>query len=163
VRQRAAVRASGASPQILRIVGQPPLAAVCWTCDRLRCSGCGQVFTAPAPEAAQGPKYDETAVSMMALLRYGAGLPLHRLDHLERNLATPVPASTQWDAVNARVGDVRPAFEELCRRAAQGQIVHNDDSYARILGVLPAAVRKEPESARPPGASAAARPARMAG
>jgi transposase len=122
--------------QILRIVGQAPLAAICWKCDRLRCSGCGHVFTARAPEEAQGPKYDETAVSMMALLRYGAGLPLHRLDHLERNLATPVPASTQWDAVNARVGDVQPAFEELCRRAAQGQIVHNDDSYARILAFM---------------------------
>jgi hypothetical protein len=122
--------------RILRIVGQPPLAAVCWKCERLRCSGCGHVFTAGPPAEAQGPKYDETAVSMMALLRYGAGLPLHRLDHLERNLATPVPASTQWDAVNARVGDVRPAFEELCRRAAQGKIVHNDDSYARILAFM---------------------------
>jgi len=125
-----------APAQILRIVGQPPLTAICWNCERLRCSGCGHVFTARAPEAAQGPKYDETAVSMMALLRYGAGLPLHRLDHLERNLATPVPASTQWDAVNERVGDVRPAFEELCRQAAQGQVVHNDDSYARILAFM---------------------------
>jgi len=125
-----------APAQILRIVGQPPLAAVCWTCQRLRCSGCGHVFTARAPEAAQGPKYDETAVAMMALLRYRAGLPLHRLDHLERNLATPVPASTQWDAVNARVPDVRPVFDELCRQAAQGQVVHNDDSYARILAFM---------------------------
>jgi transposase len=122
--------------QILRIVGQPPLVAVCWNCQRLRCSGCGHVFTATAPAAAQGPKYDETAVSMMALMRYRAGLPLHRLEQLERHLATPVPASTQWDAVNARVGDVRPVFEELCRQAAQGQIVHNDDSYARILAFM---------------------------
>jgi hypothetical protein len=122
--------------QVLRIVGQPPLTAICWRCERLRCSGCGHVFTARPPEAAQGPKYDETAVSMMALLRYRAGMPVHRLDHLERNLATPVPASTQWDVVNERVGDVRPAFEELCRQAAQGQIVHNDDSYARILAFM---------------------------
>lgn len=122
--------------QFLRIVGQPPLAAICWNCQRLRCSGCGHIFTARAPEAAQGSKYDETAVSMMALLRYRAGLPLHRLDHLERNLATPVPASTQWAAVNERVGDVRPVFEELCRQAAQGQVVHNDDSYARILAFM---------------------------
>jgi len=122
--------------QILRIVGQPPLAAVCWNCQRLRCSGCGHVFTARAPTAAQGPKYDETAVSMMALLRYRAGLPLHRLDHLERNLATPVPASTQWDAVNERASDMRPVFDELGRQAAQGQVVHNDDSYARILAFM---------------------------
>lgn len=122
--------------QILRIVGQPPLAAVCWNCQRLRCGGCGHVFTARAPAAAQGPKYDETAVAMIALLRYRAGLPLHRLDHLERHLATPVPASTQWDVVQQRVSDVRPIFDELCRQAAQGQVVHNDDSYARILAFM---------------------------
>lgn len=122
--------------QILRIVGQPPLVAVCWNCQRLRCGGCGHVFTARAPEAAQGPKYDETAIAMMALLRYRAGLPLHRLDHLERHLATPVPASTQWDVVNQGVGDVRPVFDELCRQAAQGQVLHNDDSYARILAFM---------------------------
>jgi len=125
-----------APAQILRIVGQPPLAAVCWNCQRLRCSGCGHVFTARAPEVAQGPKYAETAVSMMALLRYGTGLPLHRLDHLERDLATPVPASTQWDVVNERVGDMRPVFAELRRQAAQGQVLHNDDSYARILAFM---------------------------
>lgn len=119
--------------RILRIVGQPPLAAVCWNCERLRCSGCGHVFTARAPTAAQGPKYDETAVAMMALLRYRAGVPLHRLDQLERNLATPVPASTQWDVVNGRVIDFRPVFDELRRVAAQGELLHNDDSYARIL------------------------------
>jgi len=119
--------------RLLRIVGQAPLSAVCWDCERLRCSGCGHVFTAPAPAEAQGPKYDETAVAMMALLRYGAGLPLYRLDHLERNLKTPVPDSTQWDVLNGRSEDFRPIFDELCRVAAQGDILHNDDSYARIL------------------------------
>jgi len=121
---------------ILRIIGQPPLAAVCWNCQRLRCSGCGALFTAQAPAAAQGPKYADTAVSMMALLRYRAGLPLHRLDRLERHLATPVPASTQWEVVNQRVDDVRPVFDELRRQAAQGQVMHNDDSYARILAFM---------------------------
>ncbi|MBI4020721.1 MAG: IS66 family transposase [Candidatus Aenigmarchaeota archaeon] len=122
--------------RILRIVGQPPLAAVCWNCQRLRCSGCGHIFVAAAPEAAKGPKYDETAVAMMALLRYRAGLPLNRLDHLERNLQTPVPASTQWDVVSQGVGEVRPVFDELSRQAAQGEVVHNDDSYARILAFM---------------------------
>jgi len=47
--------------RILRILGQPLLAAHCWDCQRLRCSGCGHVFTAQAPAEAQGPKFDETA------------------------------------------------------------------------------------------------------
>ena len=54
---------------IVRIIGQAPLCATCWDCERLRCGTCGKVYTARAPEQAQGPKYDETAARMMALLR----------------------------------------------------------------------------------------------
>jgi hypothetical protein len=122
--------------RFLRIVGQAPLAAVCWDCERLRCNACGAVHTAQAPTEAQGPKHSETAVSMMALLRYGAGMPLNRLEHLEGDLDTPLPASTQWDAVNANVDAVRPACDELVRIAARGSVVHNDDTYVRILALM---------------------------
>lgn len=118
---------------IVRIIGQAPLCATCWDCERLRCGTCGKVYTAQAPEQAQGPKYDETAASMMALLRYGTGMPFHRLDRLQRDLNTPVPSSTQWDVVNDRVELLRPVYDELVRLAAQGSVVHNDDSYMRVL------------------------------
>jgi transposase len=121
---------------LLRIVGQAPLVATCWDCERLRCATCGILYTARAPEEAQGEKYDETASSMMALMRYGTGMPLHRLDHLQRNVETPVPSSTQWDVVHQRVHLVRPAYDELVRLAAQGHVLHNDDSYVRILDLM---------------------------
>jgi transposase len=119
--------------QFLRIIGQAPLTAVCWDCGRLRCSACGKVFTARAPEEAHGPKHTETAASMMVLLRYGSGMPLNRLDHLQRDLGTPVPASTQWAVALERSHLVRPVFDELGRQAAQGQLFHDDDTYVRIL------------------------------
>ncbi len=122
--------------RIVRIVGQPPLAARAWEIDRLRCSGCGDVFAAPTPTEAQGQKYDETAVAMMALLRYGAGMPLHRLDRLQRNLETPVPASTQWEVVRDHVDVLEPVHDELCRRAASGRVLHNDDTSIRILELM---------------------------
>jgi transposase len=118
---------------ILRIVGQPPLVATCWDCERLRCATCGIVYTARAPDEAHGEKYDETAVSMIAILHYGAGVPFHRLAHLQRDLDTPLPASTQWDLVNEGHDLVEPAYDELLRTAAQGNVLHNDDSYMRIL------------------------------
>ena len=121
---------------ILRIVGQAPLVATCWDCERLRCATCGIVYTARAPKEAQGEKYDETAVSMIAILRYGAGMPFHRLDHLQRDLDTPLPASTQWDLVDEGVALVEPAYDELLRIAAQGKVLHNDDSYMRILELM---------------------------
>jgi len=122
--------------RIVRIVGQAPLAATAWECDRLRCSGCGGVFTARAPAEAQGAKYDETAVGMMALLRYGAGMPLHRLDRLQRHLEIPVPASTQWEVVRDHAAAVEPAYDELCRQAADGCVQHNDDTSMRILELM---------------------------
>lgn len=118
---------------ILRIVGQPPLAATCWDCERLRCATCGVTYAARAPEEAQGPKYEETAISMMVILRYGAGMPFNRLEHLQRDLETPLPASTQWDFINEAVALIEPAYDELKRVAAQGHVLHNDDSYMRIL------------------------------
>lgn len=121
---------------ILRIVGQAPLVATCWDCERLRCAACGIVYTARAPEEAQGEKYDESAVSMIATLCYGVGLPFNRLDHLQRNLDTPLPASTQWDLVNEAATLVEPAYDELVRTAAQGKVLHNDDSYTRILELM---------------------------
>jgi len=53
----------------VRVFGQAPLVALRWDCDGLRCSGCGHVFTAPLPEEARGPKYSESAASMMIVLR----------------------------------------------------------------------------------------------
>src|SRR6266508_427436 len=81
-------------------------------------------------------KYSSSAASMMALLRYGAGMPLHRLERLERNLGTPLPASTQWEIVRDRVDAVVPVYDELCRRAAEGRVLHNDDTHARILELM---------------------------
>jgi transposase len=44
-----------------------------------------------------GPeKYDETTAAMIALLKYGSGMPFYRLEKLERLLGIPLPASTQW-------------------------------------------------------------------
>lgn len=122
--------------RIVRITGQPPLVARTWELDRLRCSGCGGVFTAPAPAEAQGSKYDERAVAMMALLRYDVGTPLHRLDRLQRNLETPVPASTQWEVVRDHVDVIVPVHDELRRRAASGDLLHNDDTSVRILELM---------------------------
>jgi transposase len=118
---------------IVRIFGQPPLSATCWDCERLRCALCGRVYTARAPEAAQGDKYDETAASMMALLTYGTGMPFHRLGRLQRVLQTPVPASTQWEVVEARQEMFLPVHAVLEHIAAQGSVLHNDDSHKGIL------------------------------
>jgi transposase len=121
---------------LVRITGRAPIQATVYAMERLRCNLCGEVFTAEAPEGVGPSKWDEESKSMVGMLRYGAGFPFNRLSQLQKNLGMPLPASTQWAMVNEGVEAMEPAFEELLRQGAQGEILHNDDTSARILEVI---------------------------
>jgi len=101
--------------------------------QKLRCNLCGKVFTAEPPEHVGEAKYDATAASMIALLKYGSGLPFNRLQGLQASLGIPLPASTQWDVVNATAKRIAPSYTELIRQAAQGEVLYNDDTTVKIL------------------------------
>jgi transposase len=119
--------------KLVRIVGRPPLQATVYELHALRCNLCGEVFTPPAPAAAGPEKYDATAVSMIALLKYGSGVPWYRLQGLESHLGIPLPVATQWEIVAAAATKLEPIWAEVIRQAAQGQVLHNDDTSMRIL------------------------------
>jgi rubredoxin len=123
-------------PPVVRILGQAPLAAKCWDPEKLRCSGCGLVFTASMPPEARGPKYDESAVAMMALLRYDAGVAHNRLERIQSDLETPLPSSTQWDVVNKGSKMIKPVYLELLLQGACGSVIFSDDTYVRILELM---------------------------
>ena len=127
---------------LVRVRGMAPLLATLYECGQLRCNLCGEVFTAEAPAGIGNEKYDETAAAMIGLLRYGAGLPFNRIEKLEQGFGIPLPASTQWEVVERAAGLIAPAHEELIRQAAQGDVVHNDDTPMRILD-LESEPRKE--------------------
>src|SRR4051812_19126810 len=128
---------------LVRITGQPPLAAKIYQLQKLRCHLCGQVFTADAPEEAGDRKYGATAGSMIGLLKYGSGLPFNRLDGLQGDLGVPLPASTQWDIVEVAAGSLAPVLDELIRQAAQGEVLHNDDTTVKILELMGERARQE--------------------
>ena len=118
---------------LIRIVGQPPLEATVFEMERLRCNGCGEIFTAREPRSAGPAKFDTTAVVMIALLKYGTGMPFKRMERLEGQLGIPLPATTQWELMEAAAKSLKPLLNELIRQAAQGGVVHNDDTGMRIL------------------------------
>jgi len=118
---------------LVRIVGQAPLAATVYELDRLRCNLCGEVFTAPEPEGVGPEKYDESTAAMIALLKYGTGMPFYRLEKLEQALGIPLPASTQWEIVEDEAELIQAARDELIRQAAQDEVLHNDDTSMRVL------------------------------
>jgi hypothetical protein len=76
---------------------------------------------------------------MVALLKYGVGVPFHRLERLQANVQIPLPASTQWEMVAETAAVLQPAFDELIRQAAQGEVLHNDDTTMTVLSLAPAA------------------------
>jgi transposase len=121
---------------LVRITGRPPIAAKVYELQKLRCNLCGVVFTAQAPNGIGSEKYDATSGSMIALLKYGSGMPFNRWEGLQANLGIPLPASTQWEIVHAKARRIAAAFEELIRQAAQGDVVYNDDTTVKILEMM---------------------------
>ena len=118
---------------LVRMVGQAPLEATIYALERLRCNACGEVYTAEEPEGVGPEKYDETAAAMIAQLKYGSGTPFNRLEQLEGQLGIPLPAATQWEIVEEAAELIKPARDELIRQAAQGEVLHNDDTSMRVL------------------------------
>ncbi len=81
--------------RIVRITGGAPFQATVYELQRLRCNLCGQIFTAQAPDNIGDEKYDDKSGAMLALLKYGSGVPLYRLGKLQASLGMPLPPSTQ--------------------------------------------------------------------
>ncbi len=121
---------------IVRITGQPPLAAKVYEIERLRCGLCGKVFTADIPKGLGDEKYDSGSGAMVALLKYGSGLPFNRLEGLQESLGVPLPASTQWDIVETVADKIVPAYRKLIEIASQGDVIHNDDTVMKILSCI---------------------------
>ena len=128
---------------LVRLVGQAPLQALVYYLQKLRCNLCGTVFTAQAPEGVGAEKYDATAGSMMALLKYGTGMPFNRAEKLQESLGIPLPASTKWDIVEAQAERAEPVFEELIRQAGDGEVLYNDDTTIKILEMMGERGRQE--------------------
>ena len=131
----------------IRIVGRAPLEAKVYELKKLRCNLCGKIFTAPVPDEAGKDKYDETAGTMIALLKYGGGFPFNRLEKLQESLGVPLPASTQWEIVEGTADQIHPVYRELIRQAAQSNLFHHDDTIMKILARLKA-IEAEDETSR---------------
>lgn len=119
--------------QLVRVRGMAPLQATVYECDRLRCNLCGEVYTAAAPAGVGEKKYDESTAAMVAMLRYGSGLPFNRIEKLQATMKIPLPAATQWDLVKNATPTAALVYEVLIDQAADAEIVYNDDTTMQVL------------------------------
>ena len=135
---------------LVKVVGQAPLGATVYRVQRLRCRLCDAIFTAPLPAAvASLPKYDPSCASMIAVLRYGNGMPHFRLEGLQASLYIPLPDATQWDIVSKAAPSPRAVFEELIRQAAQAPLLHSDDTPMKVLSLMKERAKAEAGGVKP--------------
>ena len=133
---------------LVRIVGQAPLQATIYELQRLRCNLCGETFSAEPPAGIGDKKYDATAGAMVGLMKYGTGLPFYRVENLQKSLGIPLPRTTQWDIVEDASQPLGLAFDELVRQAAQGEVLHNDDTFMRVLSLMKENETRDPKTER---------------
>jgi len=119
--------------KVVWVIGQAPMQATVIELEKLRCNLCQNIFTAELPEDYGKEKYDETTGSMIALLKYGSGFPFNRIEKLQAGFGIPLAASTQWGIVEAKAKKISAVYDELVRQAAQGEVIHNDDTAIKIL------------------------------
>ena len=84
---------------IVRVTGKAPLQATVYEMQRLRCNLCGEIFTAMAPEGIGEEKYDAASGAMIALLKYGSGLPFNRIEQLQAAPGQPGGATCRINPV----------------------------------------------------------------
>jgi transposase len=121
---------------VVRITGKAPMGAKVYQMQKLRCNLCGEIFIADTPADIGEEKYDAASAAMIALLKYGSGMPFYRLEQLQGSCGVPLPASTQWEIAEQMADQIYPVYPELIRQAAQGDVIHNDDTTMKILALM---------------------------
>lgn len=122
------------SGTVIRIVGQPWLQVEIHKPERLRCSLCGKIFTANLPsELNTGSRVDQSAKAIVTLLKYRGGVPFYRQEQVQEALGIPISASEIWEMTEDVADDLQPIYSILCKEAATADLVHNDDTKAKII------------------------------
>jgi len=120
----------------IRIDGHALLSAVRYELEKLRCSACGEVFTASVPATAGPEKYSPRARAVIALGRYYLGLPFYRIEQYQALVGVPVADATQWELAERVADCAYPVVDQLWDLAAQGEVIFQDDTHVRILALV---------------------------
>jgi hypothetical protein len=89
---------------------------------------------------------------VLALARYYLGIPLYRLENFQALVGVPVPDATQWDQLEHVGNCAYPIFKCFETLAAQGEVIYQDDTPARVLALIEEnrhAQKSEPAAASP--------------
>jgi transposase len=121
---------------LLQFTGQPLITATNYEREVLRCAKCQKRYEAPLPEGVKEERYDATCDATIALMRYGGGLPWYRQAGLQAMGGVPLSEATMWERCEATADAGLGVFQQLMRQAADGEVMHTDDTWVRILSCL---------------------------
>ncbi len=117
-------------------VGQAPIQVTLYELEQMRSNGCGTVYVAELPEGVGPEPYDATAVSTIALNRYGLGLPFYRQAKMLEIMGIPISSSTQYKVVSGELSKIEPAYDHLVWLAAQGKVAYFDDTSMKNIDLV---------------------------
>lgn len=121
---------------LLQFTGQPLITATNYEREVLRCAKCQERYEAPLPEGVKEERYDASCDATIALMRYGGGLPWYRQAGLQAMGGVPLSESTMWERCEATADAGLGVFQQLMRLGADGELMHTDDTWVRILACL---------------------------
>jgi hypothetical protein len=67
---------------------------------------------------------------MLAIMRYGAGQPMYRMDKWQTHFGVPLPASTQWELIEAASTTPALVYDALIGLGAQAH------QFSRLLALV---------------------------
>lgn len=121
---------------IIRIKGQNFAQAYRYHIEQLRCNLCGVIIKPERPADMGDDKYDASFIAMLALMKYYVAIPFYRQEQFQRMLGFPLSDATQWQLIEQLAGYCFVIFNRLKQLAANGHVIHNDDTTLRILEII---------------------------
>ncbi len=121
---------------LVRVKGQNLAAVHKYWVEKLRCALCGELISADIPLNVGTQKYDAAFKAILVLQKYYVAIPFYRQAYFQSLLGVPLPASTQWQLVEEVGGAALLVFPTLERIAANGDVLHNDDSHVKITDII---------------------------
>ena len=121
---------------IVRIKGQNLAVVHKYWVNKLRCASCSHLIKADVPEDIGNEKYDAAFKAILVLQKYYVAIPFYRQAYFQSLLCVPLPASTQWQLIEEVGGAALLVFSALECIAANGEVIHNDDSRVKITDII---------------------------
>lgn len=121
---------------LINIKGQNLASVDKYWIEKLRCALCNEVFSANIPTHVHQEKYHPSFKAILALQKYYMAMPFHRQEHVQSLIGFPIPSSTQWQLMEELAGCALLVFPTLEILAANGSLIHNDDTVLRIVDTI---------------------------